>query len=573
MIETYKDPIEAKVVEILLRDQCITSDVLEVARSEHEGSEDRLADFLVKSDYVTGEDLLLAHAEYLRINPIDLSLYKPDPDLVELLPSEILAEHLILPIARCGNSLTLALGDPYDVVGLESLRASTGMQFLPVVAPEAQVREHLHRFRQDATAGLEDILRDVDEDEMELVADSMDELALEDMLERAEDAPVIRIVNSILLDAIRKKASDIHIEPMEKVLRLRYRIDGMLYESQSPPRALHAAIVSRVKILSNLDIAERRVPQDGRLKIKVLGKEADVRVSTLPTVHGEKIVMRILDKSALAPSIASLGLDESAYKDFLYSIGQPYGMILVTGPTGSGKTTTLYSCLQELNKQDVNIVTVEDPVEYQLHGVSQVQVHSEIGLSFASGLRSILRQDPDIVLIGEMRDMETASIGVQAALTGHLVLSTLHTNDAAGAVSRLLYMGIEGFLLASSLLMTQAQRLYRKLCPTCKRPRDLPVEVLRKNHLNPDEFDGVQFFEPRGCPKCAETGFLGRAALMEILMIDDEIREAILRGSDSATVREMATRNGMVTMRDTGLKKVRAGETSIEEILRVTSGE
>ena len=407
----------------------------------------------------------------------------------------------------------------------------------------------------------------------ELDLDDDDDISIDAMVESAEDAPVIRIVNSVLIEALRKHASDIHIEPMEKTQRLRYRIDGLLYESSSPPKHMQSAITSRVKIMSNLDIAERRVPQDGRFKIRAMGKEVDIRVSTLPTVHGEKVVMRILDRGDLSPDLTSLGLDPDSLSMIEKAIHEPHGMILVTGPTGSGKTTTLYSALQELNQPGVNVITVEDPVEYQLPGINQVQTHAEIGLSFASGLRSILRQDPDIVMVGEIRDGETAGIAVQAALTGHLVLSTLHTNDAAGAVARLINMGIEPFLLASSIIMTQAQRLYRKLCPHCKRARELPLDVLKTNNIDPDLFDGVKVYEPFGCPKCGDIGYKGRSALMEIMPVDEELRSVILREGNASAMREHATQNGMKTLRDAGLQKVREGLTNIEEILRVTSGE
>ena len=388
----------------------------------------------------------------------------------------------------------------------------------------------------------------------------------------ADDAPVIRIVNSILVEALNKRVSDIHIEPMEKSIRLRYRIDGVLYESPCPPKQLQNAITSRLKIMSNLDIAERRVPQDGRFKIRALGKECDIRVSMLPTVHGEKIVMRILDKTNLAPDVGALGLDEKAYNDFMFALGQAHGMILVTGPTGSGKTTTLYSGLQELNQPGTNIITTEDPVEYQLKGINQVQTHADVGLTFAAALRSILRQDPDIVMVGEIRDGETASIAVQAALTGHLVLSTLHTNDAAGAIARLAYMGIEPFLLASSLIMTQAQRLYRKLCPACKRPREIPANILRSNYIDPEPLSDIKFFEPIGCPKCADTGYRGRGALMEILLLDEEIKRIILENGDAGAIKEVAQRQGMKSLRDVGLLRVRDGVTTVEEVIRVTTG-
>ena len=442
-----------------------------------------------------------------------------------------------------------------------------------MVAPEKDVADVLQKMVREPTQGLEDILRDVGEGDVEVGREKQDEVSLEDMMESAEDAPVIRIVNSIMVEALRKHASDIHIEPMERVIRLRYRVDGVMYESHSPPKHLQSAIISRLKIMSNLNIAERRVPQDGRFKIRAMGKEADIRVSMLPTVHGEKIVMRILDKSALAANLGSLGLDPRSLDNLRFAIAQPHGMILVTGPTGSGKTTTLYSCLQELNQPDVNIITVEDPVEYQLMGINQVQTHSDVGLTFAAGLRSILRQDPDIVMVGEIRDGETASIAVQAALTGHLVLSTLHTNDAAGAIARLMFMGVEPFLLASSLIMTQAQRLFRKLCSVCKQPIQIPLETLRANHMDPELFKDMQFFGPRGCPKCGNTGYRGRGSIMEILLLNDAIRAMILKSANAGDIRDVAVKNGMLTLRDMGLFRVREGVTTLEEVLRVTGSE
>ena len=452
-----------RVVEILLKRRAIKEEVLEGARHDAAAVNARLEKFLVDKSLVSGAEMTLALSEYLKMPPITLAHFTPSADLLDLIPRENLQKHLMLPVTRSGRMLTVALGDPFDVIGLEEIHSLTNMDIVPVVAPEKEVTELLARYLKDTTQGLEEVIRDTAEGDVEVGVEQKDEASLEEMLESAGDAPVIRIVNTIMIEAIRKKASDIHIEPMEKMIRLRYRIDGLLYESPSPPKSRQSAIISRIKIMSNMNIAERRIPQDGRFKIRAVGKEADVRVSILPTVHGEKIVMRILDKTSLAPSLGALGLDQRSYENLKYAIDQPHGMLLVTGPTGSGKTTTLYSALQELNKTDVNIITVEDPVEYQLQGINQVQTHAEVGLTFAAGLRSILRQDPDIVMVGEIRDGETAAIAVQAALTGHLVLSTLHTNDAAGAVARLLYMGIEAFLLASSWVMTQAQRLYRKV--------------------------------------------------------------------------------------------------------------
>lgn len=562
-----------KVVDILVRRKAVAPEAVQAARNDAKAANTPLSKWLVEKKLVSGTELALALAEYLKMPPITLSHFAPDAQLLDTVPRDVLSKYLMVPIKRAGNLLTVALGDPFDVVGLEEIRSLTNLEIVPIVAPEKEVTDLLQKYAKEPSQGLEDILRDVSEGEVEVGQEKEEEVSLEEMLEIAGDAPVIRIVNSIMIEAMRKHASDIHIEPMEKTIRLRYRIDGVLYENPSPPKSMQNAIISRIKIMSNLNIAERRIPQDGRFKIRALGKEADVRVSLLPTVHGEKIVMRILDKSALSPSLAALGLDKDAYENLKYAISQPHGMILVTGPTGSGKTTTLYSALQELNTSDVNIITVEDPVEYQLPGINQVQTHAEVGLTFAAGLRSILRQDPDIIMVGEIRDSETASMAVQAALTGHLVLSTLHTNDAAGAVARLLYMGIESFLLASSLIMTQAQRLFRKLCPACKKKRELPMEILRMNRIDPAIFEGCDLYEAAGCPKCLNTGYKGRGAVMEILMVDEKIRELMLTNASAGAIREQAIKNGMRTLRDVGLDRVKKGITSLEEVLMVTGGE
>jgi type IV pilus assembly protein PilB len=563
----------SKLYEICLRRHAAKPEALLEAQTEAERTGGRFEKILLDKNLISGTDMVLALAEYLNIPPIELQHFTPDPQLMDLAPRDMLHRHHLLPLCRCGQMLTVAMGDPFDIIGMVSLHDHTGLDIVPVVAPDREIADLLQRFTREPAQHLEDILRDVAESEVEVGTAARDETSLEEMLESAEEAPVIRIVNSVMVEALRKRASDIHIEPMEKNVRLRYRIDGMLYESPSPPKHLQAAIASRIKIMANLNIAERRVPQDGRFKIRALNKEVDVRVSILPTVHGEKIVMRILDKSSLAANLDALQLDAKSLANLRFSLAQPHGMILVTGPTGSGKTTTLYSALQELNQPDVNIITVEDPVEYQLFGINQVQTHAEIGLSFATGLRSILRQDPDIVLIGEIRDGDTASIAVQAALTGHLVLSTLHTNDAAGAIARMVYMGIEPFLLASSLLMTQAQRLYRKLCPACKQAQKMPEELLLTNHIDPEPFRDVTIYQARGCPKCNNTGYKGRAALMEILMVDDHIRELILKNANSSAISAQSVKQGMVTLRDAGLRRVAAGTTTFEEILRSTGGE
>ena len=560
------------LMQILLDRFPVTEEAMMAARAETDKSGVLLEDALVEQGAVPGPVMLLAKAEYLEMTPVNLDGFHPDSSLIEMLPRTTWAQLKMLPLCKTGKLLTVAIADPFNIMGIEHLKTQIEYQIFPVIADAKDLLGSLEGSSKESAIGLEDILRDIEDDsELEIGHDTTSADNLDEMLESAADAPVVRIVNSILIEALRKHASDIHIEPMEKKIRLRYRVDGVLYENPSPPKSVQSAISSRIKIMANLDIAERRIPQDGRFKIKALGKEVDLRVSYLPTVHGEKIVLRILDKTALAPNLEALGLEQKALDDLKYAISKPHGMLLVTGPTGSGKTTTLYSALQELNNEDVNIITVEDPVEYQLGGINQVQAKPEVGLTFASGLRSILRQDPDIVMIGEIRDNETASIAVQAALTGHLVLSTLHTNDAAGAIARMAYMGIEPFLLSSSLVMTQAQRLYRKLCPFCRQATEIPEKTLRFNHLDPDEFKDVTFFSAKGCPKCGGLGYKGRGALMEILLISDELKAKLLQTAEASALREVAVRNGMRTLRMTGLNKVREGITTIDEVLRVTT--
>ncbi|NLB60315.1 MAG: Flp pilus assembly complex ATPase component TadA [Lentisphaerae bacterium] len=569
-----KESFNDQIANILQRRGLVKSPALRKALRSLPADGQRLEEYLLEKQLVTEAQLTLAVAEYLNLPPLSLVHFVPAGELLEIIPKEILNRCLAVPVAKVGPTLTVALGDPFNPGTIEELQALTNLQVLPVVSSEKEVKEVLQKYHAQSSLGLNDVFKYATEtEEVEIGHETQEELSLDEMLESTESAPVIRIVNSIMIEALRRQASDIHLEPMEKFLRLRYRTDGDLYEVSSPPQNLQSAIISRVKILSVINIAEHRIPQDGRFKVKALGKEVDVRVNLLPTVHGEKVVMRILDRSNLAPSLSALGLDPKAYDSLIYAIGQPHGIILVTGPTGSGKTTTLYSCLQDLNKNDVNIVTTEDPVEYQLGGINQVAINEEVGLTFANALRAILRQDPDIVMVGEIRDQETAAIAVKAALTGHLVLSTLHTNDAAGAITRLRDMNVEAFLLASSVIMAQAQRLYKKLCPVCRRPREVPLEYLRLNNLDPAYFQGAQLFEPVGCPKCARTGFKGRSSLMEILMMDDSIRQLILQNSDAAQLRAQAIEKGMLTLRMVGLEKVKEGVSSLEEILSVTGGE
>lgn len=561
-----------RLMDCLKRIRPIEAEIYAEAEQEAELKNVPLEELLIEQGLVSDSDLALATAEYLDIRPISLATFTPDTDLIDLMGKDKWKELKALPISKLGSRLSIAMADPFDIVSRDTIASSTDMELVHMIALEKEIMEALESIANEPAQALEDILRDMaEEGEVEVGQETQEDANLDDLLENAGEAPVIRIVNSILIEALRKGASDIHIEPMEKTIRLRNRVDGVLFEIPSPPKNLQNAITSRLKIMSNLDIAERRIPQDGRFKIKALNKEVDVRMSMLPTVHGEKIVMRILDKTALAPNLAALGLDQLSLDNFSYALAQPYGMILVTGPTGSGKTTTLYSALQELNVVGTNIVTTENPVEYQLDGINQVQINPTVGLTFAAALRSILRQDPDVVMVGEIRDGETATIAVEAALTGHLVLSTLHTNDAAGAIARLIDMGIEPFMLASSLLLTQAQRLFRKLCPVCKKEIDIPIETLKKNRIDPDTLTDTQFYQTVGCPKCNNIGYKGRGGIMEILLINELLRKTILNNTEADAIAKIAVQNGMRTLREAGMDRVKSGQTTLEEIMRVTS--
>ncbi len=565
---TYTDRIK----RILIRRGSIAEEALLEAEADARKLGMRLEKYLSEKQRVTPHEMALALAEYLQMPPVSLAHFVPDRRLVETVTQDVINRRRLMPLARIGQSLSVALADPFDLVAIDELATATNMRIIPLVAPETEIGAAIDRLKADASEGLdlEELMKD--ESDVQVLEEGQEDQSLDEMLESAEHAPVIRMVNMMLIEALRTGASDIHIEPMERKVRLRYRIDGALTEKPGPPKSLQNAVLSRIKIMSDLNIAERRVPQDGRFNIKALGKEVDLRVSILPTVHGEKVVMRTLDKSSLAPSLSALGLEKQAEEAMMYGIRQPHGIILVTGPTGSGKTTTLYSCLQDLNRSDVNIITCEDPVEYQLPGINQVQVNAKVGMTFANALRSILRQDPDIVLVGEVRDSETAQIALRAALTGHLVLSTLHTNDAPGAVTRLIDMGVEPFMLGSSLILAQAQRLYRKLCNACKKTTDIDPEILASNHIAPDEFDGCTVYRAVGCPRCND-GYKGRGAIMEVFSVNDEIRHGILRGMNTAELRQLGRENGMITLKDAGLRRVKEGLTTLAAVLEVTGGE
>jgi len=570
--KSEKKALTGKLPDLLMKRSGLQPESLAAADEEARAQGIRLEKYLVDNNLVSGDDMTLTLSEYLQIAPISLVHFKPATSLLESIPKEILTKHQIVPLARTGRSLTVAMADPFDIFALDELHTLTNLDITPLVAAEKDVKAVLERNLVQDVAGLDmqDIMSQGDGD-VELGSQREEEgkQSLEEMMESAEDAPVVRMVNMILIESLRLKANDIHIEPQEDHVRLRYRVDGMLLERPHLAKSLQSAIISRVKIMADLDIGEQRIPQGGRFRIQALGKKIDVRVSILPTIFGGRVVMRTLDKSALFPNLAALGLDEHAYEGLEYAIAQPHGIILVTGPTGSGKTTTLYSCLQEVNKPDLNIVTCEDPVEYQLPGINQVRIHTDVGLTFAAALRAILRQDPDVVLIGEIRDAETCEIAIKAALTGHLVLTTLHTNDAAGAVTRLLDMGMEPFLLASSVVLSQAQRLYRKLCTSCKKEREPDADLMEMNHIPPDFFKDVTLYGPQGYPKCHNTGYTGRGSIMEVLPIDDDIRAAILRQAIGAEIRDIAVTKGMITLFNGALTRIKEGQTSLEVALKV----
>ncbi|HSG05754.1 MAG TPA: type IV-A pilus assembly ATPase PilB, partial [Nitrospiria bacterium] len=475
----------------------------------------------------------------------------------------------IVPIKRSGATLKLAMIDPTDVFAIDDVKFMTGYEIEPVVASENGVAEAITRYYDEGQKELQTVLKSIDEDEdVEIISEEEEDLGK--LREAVDEAPVVKLANLILGEAIKKYVSDIHIEPYEHNFRVRYRLDGSLYEAMSPPKKLQAALTSRIKIMASLDIAERRLPQDGRIKMKTKEKTVDMRVSCLPCLFGEKIVMRLLDKGNLKLDLTHLGFDQLPLNDFMEAASSPYGMVLVTGPTGSGKTTTLYSALNYVNSPDVNIMTAEDPVEYNLEGINQVQMKDEIGLNFAATLRSFLRQDPDVIMVGEIRDYETAEIGVKAALTGHLVLSTLHTNDAPSTINRLLNMGIEPFLVASSVILIVAQRLVRRICGECKKEDDIPKEALLKAGMGEEEASATVAYKGAGCPNCSNTGYRGRVALYEVMPIKEEIRELILQGATADEIKKCAIGVGLQTLRMSGLRKVKEGSTSLEEVLDST---
>lgn len=528
-----------------------------------------LSQILVEKGFTSEKELMAGLSAYLGLPPIDLSKIKIKEDVVELIPKNIALFYLAVPISHVGNILTVAMADPLNVLAIDDLKVVTGLDIQPVISNKKDVQAAIDNYYAPSS-DIQDIVNKIAIAEISL-PDEDEEVDTAEIIDQTDKPPVIRIVNLILYQGIKSKASDIHLEPFENKLRLRYRIDGVLYENPPPPKHMHAAITSRIKILSRLDITERRRPQDGRFRIRVEKKEVDFRVSILPTSYGEKVVLRILDKGALCMQLDKLGLSGKSLKAFDTAINNPYGMILLTGPTGSGKTTTLYSALSTINSEDVNIVTVEDPVEYQFVGINQVAVHPDIGLTFASGLRSILRQDPDIIMVGEIRDLETADIAIKSALTGHLVFSTLHTNDAAGAVTRLIDMGIEPFLVSSSLLLVVAQRLVRRICKHCKEKSEVSASIIERLGYTAEKGKVPTFWHGTGCRNCRDTGYSGRVALYEVLEVNKEIQDLMIERATSEDIKKVAMTNGMRTLRMAGIACAKEGLTTLEEILRVTA--
>ncbi len=598
--------MSAKLGEILVRENLISPQHLREAldyQREHGG---RLGFNLVKLGLVSDDMITAVLSRQYGIPSVNLELFQIDAQVLHLIPQEVAQKYSVLPLSRVGASLTLAMVDPTNVFAMDDIKFMTGLNVEPVVVAEASIHQAISKYyggsreielaaigadevvfepvtSSKSTAGnittadlvsLDSIDFDVDRAEDVEVVEDNEEIDLSTLSRISEDAPVVRLVNVLLVDALRRGASDIHVEPYEKELRIRFRIDGVLYDVMRPPLKMRDALISRVKIMSKLDISEKRLPQDGRIKIKVKvdarSRELDFRVSTLPTLFGEKVVLRLLDKENLMLDMTKLGFEPESLVKFKRNISKPYGMVLVTGPTGSGKTNTLYSALQSLNTVQTNIMTAEDPVEFNLMGINQVQMKEQIGLNFAAALRSFLRQDPNIILVGEIRDFETAEIAIKAALTGHLVLSTLHTNDAPSTISRLMNMGIEPFLVATSVNLIQAQRLIRRICKDCKQEHATPAEALMEVGFSASDAKSLKTFKGKGCSTCNNTGYKGRIGLYEVMEVNDDIRELILIGASSLELRKKAIEDGMITLRESGLTKVRAGLTTLEEVVRET---
>lgn len=557
-----------RIADAMIEDGVLLPSQLEEVMAQQKSQGGRLLKILLDKNYVTEQDMMVSMGRILGTPPINLSRVKVPKEIGSLIPRDVAKNHQLLPIAKLNNSLYVAMADPLNVLALDDVRQITHMEVVPLITTERMVADAIANLDTQASQGMEEIIQD-DATDVE-VSEASDGEEIDVTETDAGAAPVMKIANLMLATVVKDKASDVHLECYEKVMKLRYRIDGSLYDYPPPPKSMQGALISRLKIMAHLDISERRLPQDGRIRIKMAGRDIDFRMSFLPTKYGEKVVGRILDKSAIAGSIADIGMDPESLKIFKSALDEPQGMILVTGPTGSGKTRTLYNALAELNKPQYNIVTVEDPIEYELAGINQVQVKPDIGFTFAAALRSILRQDPDIVMIGEMRDRETAHIGVEAALTGHQVLSTLHTNDAAGAITRLTDMEIEPFLTTSSLSLACAQRLLRRICTFCKEPVQVPDKLWEQLKLDPKNEKQFTYHKGRGCDRCKNKGYLGRCAVLELIPMNDMIRKLVIERASASEIKRLALKQGMRTLRMNGLLKAREGITTVEEVLATT---
>ena len=567
--------LKEKLIKILIDKNLIKENDLERALSVQREKGGSLSDILVGLNLISRNDLMIVLSEGLGIPPINLSRYKIDPNVIKLIPKKIARNYRILPISQMGNTLIVAMVDPLNILAIDDIKALTGFKINLVITTEKDISEALSQYYDESSyAAIEKIIDDMDESgNIKLLESSSESVETSlDLLKMTQDAPVVKITNLLLAEAVNLRASDILVEPLDTELRIRYRVDGILREGKRPPKILHNAIVSRLKVMSDLDIAERRLPQDGRFKVKLQGREVDFRISVLPSSMGERVALRILDKSQATLDIEKLGFDAKSLEIIKKAAARPHGMILMCGPTGCGKTTTLYSVLEHVNSVEKNLVTVEDPVEYVLEGVNQVAVRPEIGLTFASTLRSILRQDPNIIMIGEIRDFDTVDIAIKSALTGHLVLSTLHTTTATGSIIRLVNMGVEPFLITSSIVLVGAQRLVRKICAGCKEAYKASPEILEKLNIKTDTGKAT-FYQGKGCSSCLNTGYKGRIALMEALELSPKIKALILEDVQEYKIREQARREGMNTLRENGMQLALDGVTTLDEILRVTVGD
>jgi type IV pilus assembly protein PilB len=569
--------MSVRLGEILLKESLITQEQLQKALEFQRSNGGKLGSCLTKMGFITDDDITGVLSRQYGVPSINLKFYEIDPNVIKLIPQDTALRYQVIPLSRVGSVLTIAMTDPTNVFAMDDIKFMTGFNVEPVVASESAIGEAITRFYGGSDGDSEELSRMmkdlVEDEELELAAEEA-ELDAASLEKAAEEAPIIKLVNLVLTDSVKRGASDIHLEPYETEMRVRFRVDGVLQTVMSPPLRLKDAMTSRLKIMAKLDIAEKRLPQDGRIMIKYRAdgkkKELDFRVSTVPTLYGEKIVLRLLDKENLRLDMTKLGFEPESLKKFERNILKPYGMVLVTGPTGSGKTNTLYSSVSRLNTVDTNIMTAEDPVEFQLGGINQVQMKDQIGLNFAAALRAFLRQDPNIILVGEIRDFETAEIAVKAALTGHLVLSTLHTNDAPSTISRLMNMGIEPFLVATSVNLICAQRLVRRICSNCKEELDVPEQALVDAGYSPEEAKKTKIYHGKGCNICNKGGYKGRTGLYEVMEINDELRELILVGASALELKKKAIEQGMITLRRSGLIKVALGQTTMEEVLRET---